>query len=827
MVAFMGRYEVVAGIIALIVQFSLTGRIMGRFGLFGALAALPLALIVSEGLALLTGGVIVAMAIIRGANPVLRRTINDTARNALFSPLDGELAERARSLTNVVYSLTFGLLGLFLILVPAATEVSYLVYTFPVILLGIGWLLLLRRMRRNYIRTLGQSITTRRLVLDAAPLTLDETTRSVLISALRQPDAFQLLHALQLIDTLPDPLWLPHVAELLAHPSPEVQQEALRHLEAHGTREYAPVVAGLLDVPQRGVRAAAIRAFCALAADEALRRVPPYLADSHPATRGAAVVGLIRYTGLDGIIHAAATLKEMLHSPDAAMREAATRLLHELKIRTLQGALHVLLNDPVLAVRLAAIEAVDQLPHPDLLPPLVNKLGSPSEGRAAARALAHFGNVALAPLEAFFADPTASGAARAEVPSVLRHIDTPASEAWLLARLGEPHNEQVRGGLFRALAELRGAGRVGALPIHALDEAMQQEIHLYYEWYVLDADLAAAARPMPLFHEALAVRMRRVLDRLLDLVEIRYPMRQAGQMKRALTTVGDARAMAIELLDNVAERESKKLLLPLVEGPPSEIMQLAEQHFGIHRHDVGARLAALLQHPDPWLRGVALFYISEHEHGGLAAGLSHALADPEPLVRDMGDTASRRWRVTKEVASMTNGKGAHSATPPGTTFVLDNYLAEVPMPSTIERVLLLKGVDLFHKFDSEELLPLAVAMEEVRFEAGKRFITQGEVGTCLYILATGEASIVMQGVGEVARRGPCDTIGEMAVISNNPRTADCIALTPLSALRLDSDVFWELLADKPILSQGVILVLAQRLTEAVTNLQRLSEGSVA
>lgn len=149
------------------------------------------------------------------------------------------------------------------------------------------------------------------------------------------------------------------------------------------------------------------------------------------------------------------------------------------------------------------------------------------------------------------------------------------------------------------------------------------------------------------------------------------------------------------------------------------------------------------------------------------------------------------------------------------------------MPSTIERVLLLKGVDLFHKFDSEELLPLAVAMEEVRFEAGKRFITQGEVGTCLYILATGEASIVMQGVGEVARRGPCDTIGEMAVISNNPRTADCIALTPLSALRLDSDVFWELLADKPILSQGVILVLAQRLTEAVTNLQRLSEGSVA
>ena len=143
--------------------------------------------------------------------------------------------------------------------------------------------------------------------------------------------------------------------------------------------------------------------------------------------------------------------------------------------------------------------------------------------------------------------------------------------------------------------------------------------------------------------------------------------------------------------------------------------------------------------------------------------------------------------------------------------------------STIERVLFLKGVELFGQIAGEDLVPVAAAAHEVSFHAGKRFIQQGDLGDCLYVLVAGEASIVIRGVGEVATRQPKSIIGEMAIISRQPRSADCIAITDITALKIDYDDFWELMAAKPPLALGVIKVLAQRLDEAVANLTRLGQ----
>jgi CRP-like cAMP-binding protein len=74
----------------------------------------------------------------------------------------------------------------------------------------------------------------------------------------------------------------------------------------------------------------------------------------------------------------------------------------------------------------------------------------------------------------------------------------------------------------------------------------------------------------------------------------------------------------------------------------------------------------------------------------------------------------------------------------------------------------------------------------------------------------------------VATRTAKSTIGEMGILSRQPRSADCVALTDLTALKIDRDDFWELLAEKPPLALGVIKALSQRLDEAVANLQRLS-----
>ena len=140
------------------------------------------------------------------------------------------------------------------------------------------------------------------------------------------------------------------------------------------------------------------------------------------------------------------------------------------------------------------------------------------------------------------------------------------------------------------------------------------------------------------------------------------------------------------------------------------------------------------------------------------------------------------------------------------------------MLSTIERVLFLKSADIFGAVAAEDLVPVARVAEEVSFAAGETFIRQGEPGECVYVIVDGEAGIVVSGVGQVAVRGPRSALGEMAILSDQPRTADCTAITEVTALVIARDDIWELLAERPPLALGVIKVLSQRLDEATKQL---------
>ena len=139
--------------------------------------------------------------------------------------------------------------------------------------------------------------------------------------------------------------------------------------------------------------------------------------------------------------------------------------------------------------------------------------------------------------------------------------------------------------------------------------------------------------------------------------------------------------------------------------------------------------------------------------------------------------------------------------------------------STLERILLLKGSELFKHIPSEDLAPVAQIAQEVRFEAGETFIRQGEQGDCVYILVEGQAAVRIDGVGQVATRQAGSAIGEMSILTGQPRAADCVALTDLTALRIDRDDFSDLLGEQSPLALGIIRALLNSLKDTVAQLR--------
>jgi CRP/FNR family cyclic AMP-dependent transcriptional regulator len=140
--------------------------------------------------------------------------------------------------------------------------------------------------------------------------------------------------------------------------------------------------------------------------------------------------------------------------------------------------------------------------------------------------------------------------------------------------------------------------------------------------------------------------------------------------------------------------------------------------------------------------------------------------------------------------------------------------------STLERVLFLKSVPLFRTIGGEELAQVAQIVEEAYFPAGETFIRQGDVGDCLYVLIDGEVDVVVDERLHVARVGAKGILGEMAVLTDAPRTASCTAVDDTIALRIDRDDFWELMGQHPAVALGVIKEMSERLEQMHRRLEQ-------
>jgi RNA polymerase sigma factor (sigma-70 family) len=106
-------------------------------------------------------------------------------------------------------------------------------------------------------------------------------------------------------------------------------------------------------------------------------------------------------------------------------------------------------------------------------------------------------------------------------------------------------------------------------------------------------------------------------------------------------------------------------------------------------------------------------------------------------------------------------------------------------------------------------------LEEQRFLPGEHLIREGDQGTSLMVLTEGDAQVQSNDVTgtrrvitQVTRN---DVIGEMALLTGEPRSADVVALNPVRALVLPAAAFHQLASRNARLSIVLTRLVANRL----------------
>ncbi len=148
-------------------------------------------------------------------------------------------------------------------------------------------------------------------------------------------------------------------------------------------------------------------------------------------------------------------------------------------------------------------------------------------------------------------------------------------------------------------------------------------------------------------------------------------------------------------------------------------------------------------------------------------------------------------------------------------------MENIPTLSLMERILFFKRVPLFTDLAPGDLKQVAALAHEESFSDGVTIVRQGDVGDVMFTIVSGEVRVI-SGEGqkeiELARRKPGEYVGEMALISKEPRSATLLAAGNVHALCIDQKSFEALLRDRPDVSLVVIRVLCKRLQETSTRL---------
>ena len=128
----------------------------------------------------------------------------------------------------------------------------------------------------------------------------------------------------------------------------------------------------------------------------------------------------------------------------------------------------------------------------------------------------------------------------------------------------------------------------------------------------------------------------------------------------------------------------------------------------------------------------------------------------------------------------------------------------------VEKVLLLKSLNIFKDTPENILADLAPLMKEMHYETGVEIFKEGETGDCMYIIEQGNIKI-HKGDTTLAILKDKEVFGELSLLDADTRSASATTDTDCTLYKIDQEPFYELLDERPEVARGFIKILCQRL----------------
>jgi small-conductance mechanosensitive channel len=210
------------------------------------------------------------------------------------------------------------------------------------------------------------------------------------------------------------------------------------------------------------------------------------------------------------------------------------------------------------------------------------------------------------------------------------------------------------------------------------------------------------------------------------------------------------------------------------------------------------------------------------------AGTPGILQDPKPdvLVAEFAASAIT-YRVRFWIDDFARDSQARDSVLTALYYILHRRGYEIPFPMQIQyerteepgrppdRTAFLenvvRGVDMLVPLSEEERGALVVASAERLFGAGETIVHEGQSGSSMFVICSGRVRVTIGPTRqEVATLEAGSYIGEMSLLTGDPRSADVSAVTDCLLLEVTADTFRRIFLANPQVVEKVAAVVEER-----------------
>jgi len=798
LVNFFGQYYAVTGIATIVIQLFVTSKLLSRFGILVAILILPVFLMLGSFGFFITP-ILATVYISKFSDQVFKFTLHNSSIQLLWIPVKNTIKTRLKPI--VEGSIRAGLEGLSGVLIFIAVTIfnipiHYL--SLSIVLIAIYWINKSFPLKKLYVDALQSAIEKRQLNFEELTLDIqDQTMVNTIETALNNADESQQIFALDIIKDIPLTPWKQSLNRLLDKGNVTVKKEILNiSVNDENIIDDQRIIDLIETDKELDVDAIAI------AGKRGLNNAEPviikYLENPEIEKRIIAAAAL-NTIDPDSSNVAKQLLIDALQSTDEKLISVAiNQLSSDNEILPDDSLIHYL-NDSSFMIRNAALFVAETRQAPEFLPEIIYSLTDSRSAIPARTALTAYNEQDVINILIQYAQN--SNAQKSLVIGILRTLKnypTKQSIGIILSKVS-PKTPPIQAEAVDTLIHIARVTPLKEEDIFITKGELINTARYAYE-IIIALSQIEDSDDNQLLRYFLQNEVRKLIPVIMKLGIMDKPETQIETyIQYVQNNESDKLPYVIEFFENIFSKEEREIVNSLIDSISiEEKCIVARKRFDRIMTDLNQFLG---------------YYITSSQELKVALTLDYALRsnNQEILNKINWETLPENF-VIKDIITRHAQKHSNSLkTLPINQYLLDSK--QLSMYSTLEKALILKSIDLFESIPSEELIRVAQIADEEQFETDSLLFEEGDFGDSMYIVANGKVR-VHKGERTIVEleKGAC--VGEMALLDQEPRSADVTVIADTTLLKITQDGFYELMSSNMEIMQGIVKLITSRLRKA-------------